>query len=77
MTIDPTLRLDLLAKLQDEGPAGGARNLFQFGPAPPPKADLPKGPEPHIVPAVFVGPRQRTRRPIPTSSRNRRPCRSP
>ena len=52
MTIDPTLRLDLLAKLQNEEPAGGSRNLFQFG-APPPKVELPKGPEPKIVPSTF------------------------
>ena len=44
MTIDPTLRLDLLAKLQNEDPASGGRNLFQFGQPPPPKAELPKGP---------------------------------
>lgn len=42
-TIDPTLKLDLLARLQQVAPAGGGRNLFQFG-APPPK-ELPKGPE--------------------------------
>ena len=48
MSIDPTLRLDLLAKLEDTEPAGGARNLFQFG-APPPKESL-KGPEPVVKP---------------------------
>jgi hypothetical protein len=58
MSIDPTLRLDLLAKLQNEEPAGGSRNLFQFGQQPAPKAELPKGPEPKIVPSAFVGPRQ-------------------
>jgi len=48
--VDPTLRLDLLAKLQQvELPASG-RNLFQAG-APPVKAELPKGPEPKILPA--------------------------
>ena len=31
MTIDPILRLDLLAKVQGVEPAGGSRNLFQFG----------------------------------------------
>ncbi|MDQ2900916.1 MAG: hypothetical protein M3Y07_14130 [Acidobacteriota bacterium] len=31
--IDPTLRLDLLAKVQQVPPAGGARNLFQFSTA--------------------------------------------
>jgi len=50
--IDPTLRLDLFAKVQDVAPAGGKRNLFAFGqpPPPPPKvtAQLPKGPETHV-----------------------------
>ena len=48
-SIDPTLRLDLLEKVQAVGPAGGSRNLFQFGAAPV-KAELPKGPEPRILP---------------------------
>jgi hypothetical protein len=45
-TIDPTLRLDLLAKVQniEVGPPG--RNLFQFGSAPPPPSALPKLPNP-------------------------------
>jgi hypothetical protein len=43
-TIDPTLRLDLLAKLQEVQIAGAGRNLFQVGP--PPKKEEPlKGPE--------------------------------
>jgi hypothetical protein len=45
-TVDPRIRLDLLAKLQRVAPAGNGRNLFQLGPAPPPK---PIGPEPTIV----------------------------
>ena len=44
-TIDPTLRLDLLAKVQSVTLEGGARNLFQFTSAP-----LPRTPEPKIVP---------------------------
>jgi hypothetical protein len=48
MTIDPILRLDLLAKVQAVELAGGSRNLFQYGP-PPVKADL-KGPEPKVIP---------------------------
>lgn len=44
-TIDPTLRLDLLARVRSVTLAGGARNLFQFGPAP-----APKNPEPKILP---------------------------
>jgi len=44
--VDPTLRLDLLAKLQRVDVDGPERNLFQFGAAPP-KA-LP--PEPKVIP---------------------------
>ena len=46
--IDPTLRLDLLAKLQRVGSSGAGRNLFQFS-MPPVKAEL-KGPEPKVAP---------------------------
>ena len=42
MSIDPTLRLDLLAKVQAVDMQGGTRNLFQFSTAPPPP--LPKEP---------------------------------
>jgi len=45
--VDPRIRLDLLAKLQNVPPADGGRNLFQVGPPPAPK---PNGPEPKIVP---------------------------
>jgi len=45
-TVDPRIRLDRLAKLQNVAPAGGGRNLFQVGPAPPPKR---LGPEPTII----------------------------
>lgn len=46
-TIDPTLRLDLLAKLQKVEEPSGLRNIFQYGAAPPPTAsgkpiELPK-----------------------------------
>ena len=54
--IDPTLRTDLLAKVQAVELVGGSRNLFQFGAAPAPKAELPKGPEPKIVAFRKVGP---------------------
>jgi hypothetical protein len=37
-TIDPTLRLDLLAKLQNVEPPAAMRNIFQYGAAPPPPA---------------------------------------
>ncbi|MGA2325701.1 MAG: hypothetical protein ABSH05_05380 [Bryobacteraceae bacterium] len=46
-TTDPTLRLDLLAKVQTVNLAGGERNLFQFGAAPPPPA-----PERKIIPTL-------------------------
>jgi hypothetical protein len=38
-SIDPTLRLDLLARVQAVSMAGGVRNLFQFGPSPVTKPD--------------------------------------
>ncbi|MGA2134881.1 MAG: hypothetical protein ABSH50_21555 [Bryobacteraceae bacterium] len=50
MTIDPTLRLDLLAKVQAVEMQGGARNLFQLSAAPP--EALPK------EPTVLVAQRQ-------------------
>jgi hypothetical protein len=53
-TIDPDIKLYLLAKLQAVAPAGGGRNLFQFG-AQPPK-ELPKGPEPTVKVARLIGP---------------------
>jgi hypothetical protein len=49
MSVDPTLKLEVLAKLEAQGPAGAGRNLFQFG-VQPVKAELPKGPEPKVVP---------------------------
>lgn len=56
-TIDPTLRLDLLAKVQGVTLAGGSRNVFQFGAAPPPPAAALKDKEPIVVPARVYGPR--------------------
>jgi hypothetical protein len=53
MTIDPILRLDLLAKVQGMEPAGGSRNLFQYGPLPV-KAEALKGPEPKVTPRPVV-----------------------
>jgi hypothetical protein len=43
-SIDATLRLDLLAKLQDVKVVAGERSLFDFGSAPPVK------PEPKVIP---------------------------
>lgn len=45
--IDPTLHLDILAKLQSVVFASGGRNPFKFGP-PPGKPEPLKGPEPTI-----------------------------
>ena len=45
MTIDPTLRLNLLEKLQQVRGDGVQRSLFEFSKAPPPKQ-----PEPKIIP---------------------------
>jgi hypothetical protein len=45
-TIDPTLRLDLLAKVQSVEPEQSLRNIFQYGAPPPSKVvDLPKTPK--------------------------------
>jgi len=40
-TIDPTLRLDLLAKVQSVEPEQALRNIFQYGAAPPPPSAKP------------------------------------
>jgi hypothetical protein len=49
-TIDPELRLDLLAKIQKVEPIEAGRNLFQFGAAPAPLTPIPPIPTgvPHI-----------------------------
>jgi len=46
-SIDPTLRLDLLAKLGTIQPQGGSRSLFEFSAPPAP-------PEPKVVPIAKV-----------------------
>jgi hypothetical protein len=50
MSIDPALKLDLLAKLQGVSVEGTHRSIFDFGQAPPPKPDpaaaKPKSPVP-------------------------------
>jgi hypothetical protein len=57
MTVDPTLQLDRLAKVQAVDLAGGSRNLFQFGQPEAPKVEAPKGEEPKVVVSRFVGPK--------------------
>jgi hypothetical protein len=52
--VDPTLRLDLLAKLQDAPTAGSGRNLFAMAAAPAPK--LPDKQEPVIAVKRAMGP---------------------
>jgi hypothetical protein len=52
--VDPTLRLDLLSRVQSAGLVGGSRNLFQFSTPPPKEVAKLAGPEP----VVKVGPVQ-------------------
>jgi len=48
-TVDPTIRLDWLARVQEVPQAGGERDLFQILKAPPVhEAALLKGDEPHV-----------------------------
>ena len=55
-TVDPTIHIELLAKVQEAKIEGGQRNLFQFGAAAP--VELPKGQEPVVkVAKVFDYPR--------------------
>jgi hypothetical protein len=66
-TIDPTLQLARFTNVQNVELAGGARNVFQFAPAPPPPT-APAPPKP-VVPDVVVyvaqGPRQPPPPPAP------------
>jgi hypothetical protein len=56
-SVDPTIHLELLAKVQDAKVEGGQRNLFQFGAAAP--VDMPKGPEPVVkIAKVYDYPRE-------------------
>ena len=48
--VDPTLRLDLLARLQAVEPASEARNLFEVGPAPLSPAEQKLLSRPPVVP---------------------------
>ena len=66
-TIDPELRLDLLAKVQEVKLDGGARNLFQFG-TPPVKAVPLVGPETFLAlgkPFVYPQPDKKPEDPKP------------
>ena len=55
-TIDPTLHLELLAKVQASKPAGGDRNLFEFGADKPKETAMLKGPEPVVKGPNPMGP---------------------
>lgn len=48
-TIDPTLFLDRLKRVQGVDLAGGSRNLFQFSTPPVKAVEAPKGPEPKVA----------------------------
>jgi hypothetical protein len=64
---DPTLRLDLLAKLNEVPPAGSGRDLFNFGKADPVKL---AGTEPvvKVQPWVAIGPRYTAPKPPPAAA---------
>jgi hypothetical protein len=53
--IDPTLQLDLLAKLKTVNPEAGTRSIFEIGP-PPPAAITEKEPAKIAIVRPFVGP---------------------
>jgi hypothetical protein len=48
--IDPTIKLGLLARVQNVTLEGGARNIFQFGQAAP--VTIAAGPIPHVPPII-------------------------
>jgi hypothetical protein len=75
-TIDPTLRLDVLAKLQQVNVEGSHRSIFDFGQAPPPeqpKTEIAKGPKapnpllpkPEAPPAASAPPAPPQAPPVP------------
>lgn len=68
-SIDPTLHLSSLARLQDVKLEGGTRSLFEISSAPP--VELVKGKEPEkIKPAArFVGPMPEMPKPEPPTPR--------
>jgi hypothetical protein len=51
MTVDPTLRLDVLAKVQRVNVEGGQRSLFDFSTPPPPKPTGPPEAKIHAKPS--------------------------
>lgn len=66
MTIDPTLRVDYLEKLQTVKVEGMRRNLFEFGSAPAPKPTPEQIAAARVpVPAPFIGPQKPVVQPPP------------
>jgi hypothetical protein len=63
---DPTLRLDLLAKLNEVPPAGSGRDLFNFGKAEPVKLASTE-PVIKVQPWIPIGPRYTPPPPKPTA----------
>jgi hypothetical protein len=65
--VDPTLKLDLLAKLQTVRMVGGSRSLFDFGVAAAPKIDIAKVKPvlPTYARGVMTGPVQPPKPPPP------------
>jgi len=56
-TVDPTLRLEMIARLANVAIQGGNRPVFEFGSAPPPKAPDPGKIKPEPAKAKpFIGP---------------------
>ena len=71
--IDPTLRLDLLEKLQKVGMEGGKRSLFEAGQAPVQMAKVVKEP-PKVIPGKIFGPQapaSEVKTPSPSRRRSR------
>jgi hypothetical protein len=68
-TVDPTLRLDILAKLQNVNVEGVHRSIFDFGQAPPPPKPVEqvkvKAPSPLIGPAPPPPPQTAAAEPPP------------
>jgi hypothetical protein len=65
-TVDPTLRLDLLAKVQAVQPQGGSRSIFKFSEAPAPEVKLAQRTGPFIHPEQRrIGPEPPPPPPLP------------
>ena len=76
-TIDPTLRLDLLAKVQNVELPASMRNIFQYGAAPPPPA-REAGRLPKNMPKIAdQSPSAPPKPPGPPPARRPRPRRRP